>query len=219
MDSPQRIVRRANVDDLPGLKLLWEHAHLQVLDIEKHLTEFQLVATPESDLVGVVALQVDGKHGRIHSEAFTRPEYADDARPLLWERIQNLARNHGLIRLWTLEASPFWHHLGFELADRPTLEKLPAKFGDRKHRWFTLALRDESAQALSIEKEFELFQQSQRTDTERVLTQARRLKAVALLLTLVVAGIALAGLFFLLLKSPRNPPPRPSPLSQPQAIQ
>jgi N-acetylglutamate synthase-like GNAT family acetyltransferase len=219
VDAPQRIVRRANVDDLPGLKLLWERARLQVLDLEKHLTEFQLVATPACDLIGVIALHVDSKQGRMHSEAFTHPDEADEARPFLWERIQNLARNHGLTRLWTLEASPFWHQAGFIEADTHLLEKLPAGFGDRHSRWFTLALRDDNAQAISIEKEFELFQQTQRTNTEQVLTQARRLKAVAYLLTLVVAAIALAGLFFVLFKSnprqlPRGPERTPLPTAE-----
>jgi N-acetylglutamate synthase-like GNAT family acetyltransferase len=190
------------------LKLLWERARFQVLDLEKHLTEFQLVTTPECDLIGVIALHVEGKQGRLHSEAFTHPDQGDAARPFLWERIQNLARNHGLARLWTLEASPFWHQAGFIEADKHLLEKLPAGFGDRHSRWFTLALRDDHAQAISIEKEFELFQQAQRTGTEQVLAQARRLKALAYLLTLVVATIALAGLFFVLFKSNPKPPPR-----------
>ncbi len=208
MDSPLRIVRRANVDDLPALKLLWERARLQVLDLEKHLTEFQLVATPGCDLIGVLALHVEGKQGRMHSEAFTHPDEADEARPFLWERIQNLARNHGLTRLWTLEASPFWHQAGFVEADSHLLEKLPASFGDRRSRWVTLALRDDNAQVLSIEKEFELFQQTQRVNTEQVFARARRLKAIAYLLTLVVGTIALAGLVFVLLKSNPKQPPR-----------
>jgi len=144
----------------------------------------------------------------MHSEAFTHPDEADEARPFLWERIQNLARNHGLTRLWTLEASPFWHQAGFVEADNHLLEKLPGAFGDRHSRWFTLALRDDHAQAISIEKEFALFQQAQRTSTEQVLAQARRLKALAYLLTLVVATIALAGLVFVLLKSNPKQPPR-----------
>jgi N-acetylglutamate synthase-like GNAT family acetyltransferase len=208
VDSPQRIVRRANVDDLPALKLLWQRAHLQVLDLEKHLTEFQLVATPECDLIGAVALHIEGKNGRLHSEAFTRSDQADEARTFLWQRIQNLAHNHGLLRLWTVESSPFWHRAGFVQADTTLLEKLPKTFGDPHARWFTLPLRDDHAHTLSVEKEFELFQLSQRTQTEQVLTQARRLKALAYLLTLVVAAIALTGIFFLLFKANRNQPAR-----------
>jgi hypothetical protein len=216
VDAPDPIVRRANVDDLPGLRLLWERAHFQVLDIEKHLTEFQLAATPDGDLLGAIALQIQGKHGRLHGEAFTHPEQADDTRPWLWQRLQVLARNHGLNRLWTLEGSPFWHQAGFVDANPETLKKLPANFGDPHHRWFTLALREDSAHAISVEKEFELFQLSQRADTEQVFAQARRLKAIAYLLTLIVASIALTGLFWLVFKTKR---PSPPPNTEPALVQ
>jgi N-acetylglutamate synthase-like GNAT family acetyltransferase len=207
VNSSERIVRRANVDDLPGLKLLWERAHLQVLDLEKRLTEFQLVATSDGDLMGVIALQIEGKLGRLYGEAFTHPEQADDARPWLWQRLQTLARNHGLVRLWTLEAAPFWHHSGFTKPDPEQLKKLPDSFGDRHSHWLTLALREDSAQALSIEKEFEIFQQSQRANTEQVLAQARKLKTLAYVLTFIVTLIAFVGLFFVFFKTARPQPP------------
>jgi N-acetylglutamate synthase-like GNAT family acetyltransferase len=208
VNPTERIVRRANVDDLTGLRLLWERAHLQVLDLEKRLTEFQLVSTPGGDLIGVIALHIDGKLGRLYGEAFTHPEQADDARPWLWERLQTLARNHGLVRLWTLEAAPFWHHAGFTKADPEQLRKLPESFGDRHSHWLTLALREESVQAISIEKEFEIFQQSQRAQTEQVLAQARRLKLLAYVVTFVVAIIALVGLFFVFSKTSQSTPSR-----------
>ena len=78
MEAPELVVRRANVDDLPGLKQLWEHARFQVLDVEKQLTEFQVVTTPAGDLLGAMALQIQDKQGCLHHEAFVRPERADD---------------------------------------------------------------------------------------------------------------------------------------------
>jgi N-acetylglutamate synthase-like GNAT family acetyltransferase len=219
VDAPDPVVRRANVDDLPGLRLLWERARLQVLDVEKHLTEFQLAVTPDGDLLGAVALRIHGKQGHLHSEAFSHPEQADNVRPWLWQRLQILTRNHGLTRLWTLEGSPFWHQAGFIEADPELLKKLPANFGNPHNRWLTLALREENAHSISIEKEFEIFQQSQRAATEQVFAQARRLKALAYLLTLVVASIALAGLFFLVFKTKHpTPPPAPDPVPS-QAVE
>jgi N-acetylglutamate synthase-like GNAT family acetyltransferase len=211
VDAPEPVVRRANVDDLPGLKLLWERAHFQILDVEKHLTEFQIAATPTDDLLGAIALQINGKQGRLHSEAFVQPERADDARPYLWQRIQILARNHGLTRLWTLESSPFWHQSGFAEADADLLKKFPAGFGDPHAHWFTLALREESSKAISIEQEFELFQQSQRAGTEQVFAQARRVKAIAYLLTAIISVIVLVGLFFVFLRTTRSASPSPPP--------
>src|SRR5213079_1001159 len=108
VSEPQYSLRRATVDDLPGLKILWERARLQVLDLEKRLTDFQLVVSDAGDLIGAVGLHIEGKQGHVHSEAVAQLEQDAKFREQIWERILVLARNHGLIRLWTLEAAPFW---------------------------------------------------------------------------------------------------------------
>jgi hypothetical protein len=199
MDSTQYIVRRANVDDLSALKLLWERAHLQVLDVEKRLTDFQLIASMEGDLVGAVALQVEGKQGRVHSEAFVRPEDGEGARPLLWERLQTLARNHGLVRLWTRERAAFWLQAGFGEATPEWMKKLPATFGSGHERWLTISLRDESPATISVEQEFEIFQQAQRASTEQLMARARQLKVLVVgVVLLLVAAAVMAALWFLL---------------------
>ena len=74
MNEPQYNLRRATVDDLPGLKVLWERARLQVLDLEKRLTDFQLVVSDAGDLIGAIGLHIEGKQGQVHSEAFAQPE-------------------------------------------------------------------------------------------------------------------------------------------------
>src|SRR5256885_17260457 len=66
---------------------------LQVLDLEKRLTEFQLIVSDESDLLGAIGLHVEGKQGQLHSEAFTQPEQEDRFRAQLWERMQIVARS------------------------------------------------------------------------------------------------------------------------------
>lgn len=179
MDPAQCVVRRANVDDLAGLKLLWERAGLQVLDVERHLTEFQLIASLEGDLIGAVALRHEGKQGWLHSEAFVQPEHEDAFRPLLWQRVQNLARNHGLVRIWTLEEAPFWHREGFVPADQELVKKLPRSFGSSQHHWRVLVLHDEVVDKVSLEHEFEMFQQASRASMEDVIGQARRLRSWA----------------------------------------
>jgi N-acetylglutamate synthase-like GNAT family acetyltransferase len=199
MDSTRYIVRRANVDDLSALKMLWERAHLQVLDVEKRLTDFQLIASMEGDLIGAMALQVDGKQGRIHSEAFVRPEDGVDARPLLWERLQTLARNHGLVRLWTRERAAFWSQAGFGEATPESMKKLPVSFGSGHERWLTISLRDESPATISVEQEFEIFQQAQRASTEQLMARARQLKVLVVgVVLLLVAAAVMAALLFLL---------------------
>jgi N-acetylglutamate synthase-like GNAT family acetyltransferase len=213
MNPAPLVVRRANVDDLPGLKPLWEQAALPVLELEKHLTEFQLVITPAGEVVGAAALRVEAKQGRLHSEAFTHQEQADDARTLLWERLQTLARNHGLVRIWTQEPAPFWTRAGFTEALGELLQKLPPGFGPPHGRWLVLQLREEAVEAVSIDREFELFQQSQRASTEEVLARARKLRGLAYSLAAIVAIIAVIGGIVLVLKATRpaaNPAARPA---------
>lgn len=189
MQPPGFTLRRATVDDLPALKVLWGAAGLPVIEEERHLTEFQLMLDSSGSLIGAVGLQVSGKSGRIHSETFTSPEKEERQRPVLWERLLTVARNHGLTRLWTQEASPFWHvQAGFTPATPEQLRKFPAVFGDPHAPWQTLATRDESQEVISLEKEFELFQQQQVQATEQVMRQARLLKVLAYIV-LVIAVI------------------------------
>lgn len=176
MNPPVYTVRRATLDDLGGLKLLWERARLQVLDLEKRLTDFQLIVSDVGDLIGAIGLQIEGKHGRLHSGAFTQADQEDQFRPQLWERIQTVARNHGLVRLWTRDAAPFWQEAGFGEASGEVLKKLPPAFGDQAGPWLTLQLKEENVTALSLEHEFELFQTAQKEETERLMRLGRTMK-------------------------------------------
>lgn len=202
MIPPESTLRRATVDDLIGLKQLWQRAHLQVLDLEKRLTEFQLIVTDNGDLLGAIGLQIDGKQGRIHSEAFTQPEDQDKHRQQLWERVQSIARNHGLMRVWTQESAPFWNQRGFQQATEEALQKLPAVFGDASSPWFALQLREENIAVISLEKEFELFQAAQQAGSEKLMQQAKMLRTVAYIFLGIVV---LAAGFFLVQIFLKNP--------------
>jgi len=203
MNEPRYNLRRATVDDLPGLKILWERARLQVLDLEKRLTDFQLVVSDAGDLIGAIGLHIEGKQGQVHSEAFAQPDQDTKFREQIWERIQVLARNHGLVRLWTREAAPFWQQqAGFAEASAELAGKLPASFGDAAGRWLMLQLREENLSALSVEREFELFQVSQKQETEKLMQLGRTLK----LITVVVLGVVLLiGGFFVVKLVIKNP--------------
>lgn len=202
MNSEEPTVRRATVDDLDGLKQLWEWAGLQVLDLEKRLTEFQLVVGPEGDLLGAVGLQIAGKQGKLHSEAFTRPEQEDQFRAQVWGRIQIVARNHGLVRLWTQENAAFWPQAGFAEAPAEALKKLPPGFGDAQAHWLTLQLKEEILAVVSVEHEFELFQTAQKEETERLLRLGRTMRTAVM----IVIGIAIVFAIIYVIKLViRNP--------------
>ena len=203
MSSPEYTLRRATVDDLVGLKILWERVHLQVLDLERRLTEFQLAVSETGDLMGAIGLQIDSKQGKIHSEALAQPENQDFFRQQFWERLQIVARNHGLVRLWTEEPSPFWTQRGFQPAD-PELagKRLPPAFGVSTKHWLTLQLREESATAISLEHEFDVFQAAQKESADRLMRQAGMLKTFAY--TLLFVAVIVAGYFVVrvLIKNP-----------------
>src|SRR2546428_4985210 len=141
MDSSNYRVRRATLDDLAQLTGLWQAMRLAVPDLGKRITEFQVAEAPDGKLVGVVALQVTARQGRIHSESFVDFSLADKLRPVLWERLQSVARNHGLLRLWSQEKAPFWSHCGMAAADAETMQKLPSLRGTGKGEGVTPELR------------------------------------------------------------------------------
>jgi N-acetylglutamate synthase-like GNAT family acetyltransferase len=196
MSSPNPRVRRATLEDLPGLKVLWSSMHFPAEQLEKRLTEFQLVESADGKLLGALGIQILRQHAWLHSESYHDFSVADAVRPLLLERLRSLASNHGVFRLWTREKSPFWTRHGFQPALPEALKKLPEAWADAGPGWLTLQLKDEEA-ILSIEKELALFMDSEKRRTQRALKQARAMKTVATLVAVIFAVAILAAVFFL----------------------
>lgn len=196
MSTLQLQVRRATIDDLPKLAPLWREEKLDAADLEKRFKEFQVAEGLNGEVVAALGLQVAGQEGRLHSEVFTRPEQADLARAKLWERAQILANNHGLVRVWTQLATPFWHTNGFTPAPPDVMAKLPPAFSGNPAPWLFIKLREEGAGSISIDKEFAMFREAERERTEQMMRQARFLKLIAL----AIAGAVLLFVGFLTLK-------------------
>jgi len=194
MTIPNLQVRRATVEDIARLVPLWQQEDLPWQALEKRFKEFQVVEEPGGELLGALGLEISGTEGRLHSEVFAHPEQADALRDLLWERIQVVARNHGLVRVWSQFATPFWHHSGFQYASAEVLTKLPAAFGDGGQPWQMVQLRDEAAAPVSVDKEFAAFKEMERENTQKMLRQAKVLKMVAAVI--VMAVFVLVALFF-----------------------
>src|SRR6185436_12711369 len=153
-------------------------------------------------ILGTAGLQVAERQGRIHSETFADFAIADQLRPLLWERIQTVARNHGLLRLWTREKAPFWNQCGLSRADSESMEKLPVPWRGESPDWMTQKLREDLETVISLDKEFALFMESEKQRTHRAFEHARILKIVAVLIALGVFGLVIAGVFILLKNNP-----------------
>jgi N-acetylglutamate synthase-like GNAT family acetyltransferase len=194
MTVPNLQVRRATIEDIARLMPLWQQEDLPWQALEKRFKEFQVVEEPGGELLGALGLEISGAEGRLHSEVFAHPEQADALRDMLWERTQVVAKNHGLVRIWSQFATPFWHHSGFQYAPAETLAKLPATFGNGGQPWQFVQLRDEAVAPISIDKEFAAFKELERENTQKVLRQAKVLKMVAA--AVVMAVFILVALFF-----------------------
>ena len=203
MSSGNYRVRRATLDDIAHLSALWRSMQLPAQQLEKRLTEFQLAESDDGKLVGAVGLQIVGRQGRVHSEAFSDFSVADQARPLLWERLQAIATNHGLASLWTQEPAPFWKHCGLVSAAAEALHKLPAAWQAVPGDWLTLQLKEETAAHVSADKEFALFMEAEKQRTQRAFQTVRRLKFIANFIAFALAILALAVLVYWIRKNPQ----------------
>ena len=193
MSSPKLSVRRATTDDFENLRSLWSSARLPVEELETRLTEFQLVESADGHLVGAIGIQIVRQHARLHSEAYTDTDLADEARQLLWERVQLIASHHGVFRLWTQDNSPFWSDCGFRIVITESLTQLPEEWKRFEGKWYWLQLKNEAAFA-TLEKELASFKKSEEQQNAQTMGQARILRAIIIVIgfTIGIAGICWA---------------------------
>lgn len=189
-------VRRATVDDLPALHSLWAAAQWPAAEFEQRLTEFHVVER-DGQFAGALALEILGQHARLHAEDYADFSVADHARELFWERLEKLAANLGVFRVWTQETSPFWRHWGFQAADEAALARLPDAWKPLAGNWLTLELKNETAINQAWQGQLSEFMVAERKETARVTEQARRLRLAITIFLLVLAGICFLLAFYL----------------------
>jgi N-acetylglutamate synthase-like GNAT family acetyltransferase len=185
--NPQTLrIRRATVDDFAALKMIWASMRLPADELEKRLTEFQVVEDSDGEIVGAIGIQFSKHHALLHSEGYADFSLADAARNLFWLRIQTLASNHGVFRLWTQERSPFWKSFGFQPPSAEVLARLPDEWKNEfDGGWLTFQLKNEEVIAAALEKEFAPFMAGEKSETEKISAKA---KTINLIIT--VAGFA-----------------------------
>ncbi|MDA1276045.1 MAG: hypothetical protein O2960_18670 [Verrucomicrobia bacterium] len=205
--------RRANLDDLPGLRDLWRNAKISELSVEKRFTEFQIVEEIGGTIIACAALEISGRQGKIHSWIPPNSEIHKHAEHLLWMRISALAQNHGLVRLWTLETGEFWKSHSFSGPNSTMRRNLPSPFGLDSRDWLFLQLRDDTAETMSVEQHLELFQETQRRVSEKMLSRIR----VARLFAGTAATVVLFALVWLAWKM-LNHMAIPVPTSKPRSV-
>jgi len=138
VSSSKYRVRRATLDDIGQLTAIWESMQYPTQELARRVTEFQVAECADGKILGAVGVQMAERQGLLHSEAFSDFALAEHLRPLLWDRVQTVATNHGLLRVWTQEQAPFWNHCGLLKADADALQKLPASIARRREivQWY-----------------------------------------------------------------------------------
>jgi len=188
MSSSSLNIRRATLDDLPALKTMWLAAGLPAAELEARLTEFHVVESG-GQFAGALGVQVLRQHARLHSEDYADFSVADAARQLFWERIQKIAANLGVFRLWTQETSPFWKNWGFQPPSLETLARLPEEWKNLEGRWLTIELKNEDAINAALKNQFAGFMDAEKKQTAKVIGRARTLR--------LIITVAFFGIFFL----------------------
>lgn len=201
MTSSEFNIRRATVEDLPALRSLWQAARLSLPERECRVTDF-LIVEAAGQFAGALGVQVSRQHARLYSEDYADFSVADPARALLWERIQKLAANLGVFRLWTQETSPFWTHWGFQPADAETLARLPSEWKQLEGRWLTLELKNEEALNKVLQGQFAGFMDAEKRQTERLVNQARTLRLLITAAGFAIFFLSLAAAAFLFMRRP-----------------
>lgn len=194
-------IRRATVDDLAPLKELWESMRLSPEELEKRLTEFQIVQNSEGEVVGAIGIQFSGHHALLHSEGYSDFGVADAARHLFWNRIQTLAANHGVFRIWTQERSPFWKSYGFQPPAAEVLQRLPAVWENEfEGGWLTLQLKNEEVITAALEKQFAGFMAAEKLTTARVSEKVRTFRTIVTILGFAIGFICFGIAIYLLIQ-------------------
>ena len=198
MNLPVLRVRRATTDDRESLKALWQSMLLPAEELEKRLTEFQVLVAADDSVLGAMGIQIVRQHAWLHSEGYLDFAHADQARQLFWERVQTLASNHGVFQLWTQESSPFWSQLGFRPASAGKLSELPPEWQPASGDWFVLQLKDEAAIKQALDKDFATFMTAEKRNTERTHEQARTLKNIITIIGFAIGILCLGFAAYML---------------------
>ncbi len=198
---PRFQVRRATVEDVPQLRSLWEMGDLQVEELEKRFTEFQVAHNEQGEIVATLGLQMTEDQGRLYGEVIAWFDFAEELRTQLWTRLEVVARNQGLSRLWTDLEDPFWKGVGFKKASTEMLGLRPSAFGEGQGESLYFPLRAAGGAGEEVEKQLAVLKAISHAETQRLMDRARVMKWVAMgLITAVFAAFAVWVVYYALLR-------------------
>ena len=129
---------------------------------------------------------------------------ADAARQLFWERIQTLAANHGVFRIWTQERSPFWKSLGFQPPAAEIFARLPDEWKNEfEGGWLTLQLKTRRPSPPRWKNNSPVSWTPKKSETERIAEKAETFKTIITIVGFAIGIICFAIVIYLFIH--RNP--------------
>lgn len=205
MEPPALSARRATVEDLPALQELWRRTGLPALELERYVTEFQVVpGAAEGTLAAALGLMVEGNDALLHTEAIGDHETADALRAGLWRRVQIVARNQGVHRLWTQEDAEYWRTGGFAPPPPQMLAATKASFIDPAATWLVCALVDPAKAGLQVNEQMAIWQSARSQEAQDLQARIRLVRNVALSFAALVTISACALFLYVILRHPET---------------
>ena len=205
VEPPALSARRATLADLPALQELWQRTGLPSLELERYVAEFQVVSGEgEQRLLAAIGLLVEGNEALLHTEAIADPELADELRAGLWRRVQIVARNQGVQRIWTQEDAEYWRTGGFGQPTPQELTGATASFVDSSAAWLVCPLGHPAKAGLHVNEQMAIWQTARSQETQEFQTRIRRFRNFALCVAALVTIAACALFLYVFLRHPET---------------
>lgn len=203
MELPALSARRATVEDLPALQALWQIGGLPADELEKFLTEFQVVpGEGEGVLLGAIGLMVEGNDALLHSEALAPGDEGDEIRAALWRRLQIVARNQGIHRLWTQEDADYWRTGGFVAAPVETVAAATAAFVHKTATWMVCELIDPAKAKQLVTEQMAIWHATRAQEADELQNKIRAFRNASILIAAIVVVLMIGMVVFVLRQRP-----------------
>ncbi len=205
--------RKAAAEDLDFLRGLWRAQGIDPADFEERWPEFHVIIDLTGIPVGAVGLLSDGKEGWLFFEGYQEDPAPKMAQELALNRVVNLAKSQGLLRVWSHLDSANLESRDFNTAQPAQRAFLPVVWDqalapepDQRVEWKVIQIRDEEAMR-QMEKELALFDAMNQGKqlAEKKPMAGKLISALAILIFLLIFGLAM----FFLFKYANQTAPRP----------
>ena len=192
--------RRATIEDLGALEILWSQSALPATELGKFLTEFHVVTDSDGQILHAIGLLVEGDQALLHSEALSAPQSIepDACRAAVWRRLRILARNQGISRIWTQEDAEYWQVSGYQPISESQLPAELPSFVPREAGWWMHQSPDATQADLMVQREFALWKTQREQESQSFQQRVKTFRAVAL----VLFALSLVGFLFYAAKLP-----------------